>query len=75
MSEEKFHKIEMTLAHQEQQIHDLNDMMNRQWLEIDRLKAMLAKAQDKINTMGDSGQQGESLSMLEQAALDKPPHY
>ena len=78
MSEEKFYKIEMALAHQEQQIQDLNDMMNRQWSEIDRLKALLAKAQDKINAMeagGDTGQQGEGLSISEQAALEKPPHY
>ncbi len=69
--------IEETLAHQEKQIQDLSDTVSRQWEEIDLLKKHLEKLQDKIDQVGNSasGENPETLSVTEQAARDKPPHY
>ena len=78
MEEDRITKIEMTLAHQEQQIQDLSDMIAVQAKEIDRLKARLAHTQNKLlDIEHSSGTGGEraGLSVSEQAALDKPPHY
>lgn len=69
--------IEETLAHQERQIQDLSDTVSRQWTEIDLLKKHLRKLQDKIDMVGQSVADAgsENLSVTEQAARDKPPHY
>ncbi len=77
MAENKLNHIEEMMAHQEQQIHDLSEMVNRQWQEIDLLKKQLEKTNAKLGvleeTAGDS--ESEGLSVTEQAARDKPPHY
>lgn len=78
MTAEKIDKIETLLAHQERQIQDLSDMLNLQRKEIDVLKTRLDRTQKKIvdmETMNDGGGQSEILSVTEQAARDKPPHY
>jgi SlyX protein len=74
---EKLDTIEMALAHQEQQITDLNEMMNRQWKEIEQLQAQLKKMQDKLNAAGSSDDRDphSGLSVSEIAAMEKPPHY
>ncbi len=74
MPEDKLHCIEEELAHQEQKIIDLSDMVTCQWEEINALKKCLAKMQGKINMLEDSPE-GEELSIADQAARDKPPHY
>ena len=58
-------KIEETLAHQEQQINDLSDMVITQSKEIAALQKELLKLQGKI----------EDLSEDAPAADQKPPHY
>ncbi len=69
-------KIEETLAHQEQQIQDLNDVVTKQWAEIDRLTKMLGRLKHKVEEIEVSkGDDGEGLSVTEEAALNKPPHY
>lgn len=74
---DKNHHIEEILAHQERQIQDLNDMVLRQWHEIDVLKKGFEKLQGKINLIDatGAGSAEELLSVSEQAARDKPPHY
>jgi len=69
--------IEEMLAHQEQQIGELNDIVTKQADEIDMLKQRLARMGDKINEIEETSQSGESggLSLIEQAAQNKPPHY
>lgn len=78
MNEDKLQQIEITLAHQEQQIQDLNDMINRQWQDIDTLKKILKKTQDKLGEI-ESGtttnDPTDGLSVSELAAQEKPPHY
>ena len=72
MTEEKLNHIETTLAHQERQILDLSEMISQQWKEIEALKAHLQKANAKIDILETSS---GLLSVSEQAARDKPPHY
>jgi SlyX protein len=69
-------KIEETLAHQEQQIQDLNDVVTKQWAEIDRLTKVLSRLGDKVDEIQSSkSDDSEGLSVIEEAALNKPPHY
>ncbi|MAZ76912.1 MAG: slyX family protein [Micavibrio sp.] len=73
---DKADRLEETLAHQEQQIQDLNDVVTKQWAEIDRLTKMLGRLKDKVEDIEVSkGDDGEGLSVIEEAALNKPPHY
>lgn len=71
MSEEKITQIEETLAHQEQEIAALNQMVTRQWDEIDLLKKQVRKLQGTITEVSEN----QTLSAAEQSARDKPPHY
>lgn len=77
MTEEIIASLEASLAHHEQQIQDLSDMVNQQWKEIDRLKSALIKANDKIEEIQNSGDKSSDkpMSVSEMAAAEKPPHY
>lgn len=75
MIEDRLDNIETTLAHQEKQILDLGDMLDRQWKEIDRLKRHLENAYAKLDALENQAGPASSLSVSEQAARDKPPHY
>ena len=78
MTDSKFEKIEMALAHQDLQIQDMSEMINAQWKQIEMLKRQLDMAQSKLSALessaGDSLQEA-GLSVSEIAARDKPPHY
>lgn len=70
--------IEETLAHQEQQINDLSEMIIAQGKDIEALKLYIRDLKSKIEMLEDDA--GETtdqkpLSVTEQAARDKPPHY
>ncbi len=75
MSEERLVKIETMLAHQEQQIQDLSDVVGTQRKEIDMLTRRLEKTQAKLLDLQDGGGEEKALSVTEQALRDKPPHY
>ena len=79
MTEHKLNTIEEALAHQEQQIQDLSDMVICQGDEIILLKKHIRKLNDKIGMIEDSAgsgaADGENLSVSEAAAMNKPPHY
>lgn len=76
MNDNTLQKIETLLAHQEQQITDLSDMVIAQGKEIDTLKRRLEQTQSKLAKIEASAGEGhEALGVAEQAALDKPPHY
>jgi len=70
-------KLEEALAHQEQQINDLNDIVTKQWNEIDALKKQLTRLGAKLEQVEEIAKEGnnEPLSAIEEAALNKPPHY
>ena len=61
-------KIEEALAHQEQQIQDLSDIVIEQGKDIDALKKYIAKLEGKIEVLEDG-------SGAEAPANEKPPHY
>jgi SlyX protein len=75
MTDEKLNKIETTLAHHDQQIQDLSEIINQQWKEIDRLKLRLEMTQAKFADLENGQGERKELSVSEQAAADKPPHY
>lgn len=76
MNEEKLQTIEITIAHHEQQLQELNDVITDQWKQMDVLNRRLDKALSKIERMESGGEDGDSaLSSIERAAQEKPPHY
>ena len=78
MSEDKINRIETALAHHEQQIEDLSEMIRRQWQEIDLLKRRLASTQAKVNELNtgmSENDPNEPQTITEIAAAEKPPHY
>lgn len=75
MNEDRFNAIETALAHQDQQIQDLNEVINRQWREIEALKRLLEKAEAKLSSISNEGDPHAGLSVSEIAAMEKPPHY
>jgi uncharacterized coiled-coil protein SlyX len=75
MSDARLQDIETMLAHHEQQIQDLNDVIQLQWKEIDLLKAQLRRASAQIDDMAAGAQDGKPLSATDIAQRDKPPHY
>lgn len=75
MPDDKTQKIEITLAHHEQQIQDLSEMISLQWKEIERLKLLLSKTNDKISELETASESEQGKSVSEIAASEKPPHY
>ena len=77
MSETRLQTLEETLAHQDQQIADLSEMLILQAREIAKLGKDIAKLNAKINIMEnhEGHGEGEALSGADFAAQNKPPHY
>ncbi|HNS45136.1 MAG TPA: SlyX family protein [Alphaproteobacteria bacterium] len=71
-------KLEMLVAHQDKQIEELSDMTTAQWKEIDFLKRKIDRLMSRIDDM-ESGaaddKTGDTKSVSEMAAAEKPPHY
>ncbi len=64
---DKLENIEITLAHHEQQLQDLNDVITDQWKQIELLNRRLDKALGKIEQL-ESGQDVD-------VPVDRPPHH
>ncbi len=77
MSEDRITELEITIAHHEQQIQDLSDIVTDQWKQIELLNKRLDKALSKIDQMQSDGRDNADagLSSIEKAALEIPPHY
>lgn len=60
-------EIEAALAHQEQQIQDLSEIVIEQGKDIEKLKAYIEKLEGKIEELEDGADAP--------AANVKPPHY
>ena len=69
--------MQTLLAHHERQIQDLSDIVMEQRRDIDRLRLLLEKTNQKVTDieLAATDGQGEGLSVTEQALRDKPPHY
>ena len=67
MIEKRLTDLELKFTEQEQTIHELSDMVNRQWQEIEQLKRKLITAHDRILTLEDAMPAGPEN--------EKPPHY
>lgn len=78
MDKDTLNQIEELLSYQQKEIHDLNDVIVRQWAEIDGLKKQLKHVKDKISGIEESRQMGneeDGLSVTQIAERNKPPHY
>lgn len=78
MNEKKIIELETALAHHEQQITEMNEVITDQWKMIDALKRRLDKALVKIEQIeegADDGGQGEALSGIDFARQNTPPHF
>lgn len=68
MSEERLVDIEVKLAHQDQLLIDLNDVVTKQQEKIMTLEELCASLVDRVRSMGEVGP-GDS------AQDERPPHY
>ena len=59
--------LEIRLVHQDRMLEDLNSTITTQWKEIERLTRMLARLEDQMQEIRDSGASG--------GAEPPPPHY
>lgn len=66
--EERIDALEMHVAHQEATLGDLEQMVTRQWTEIDRLRRLVEQLTDRIAQAEDPAGQGG-------APEPPPPHY
>lgn len=68
MSEERFIDLETRLAHQDQLLHELNDVVTGQQRKIMQLEELCKALIERIQTMGEGGPAGDP-------ADERPPHY
>ncbi len=67
MSEDRLVDIEIKLAHQEQTIIELNDVVTEQQVKITELEALCSKLIDRVRTIADTA--------TDAPHDDRPPHY
>jgi SlyX protein len=65
VSDSRINDLEVRMAHQDQTIADLNDVITAQWKKLDALERQLKRVSEELETMD----QGEA------PANQKPPHY
>ena len=68
MSEERFVDLETRLAHQDQMLHELNDVVTDQQAKIMQLEALCRSLIDRVRSLGESLPAGAP-------ADERPPHY
>lgn len=61
-------KIEQTLAHQDQQIQDLSDIVGQQWQQIGHLKKILSRTTERLESLENPSEDGTITHEV-------PPHY
>ena len=67
---DRINELEIKIAHLEQQLSDLNDMVTDQWKQFDSLGSQLNKVDARIETLENSAED-TTPSLLD----EKPPHY
>ncbi|MGB5630286.1 MAG: SlyX family protein [Woeseiaceae bacterium] len=68
MSEERFIDLESRLAHQDQLLHELNDVVTGQQVKLMQLEALCQSLIERVRSIGEGGESGDP-------ADERPPHY
>jgi len=68
MSEERFIDLESRLAHQDQLLHELNDVVTAQQAKIMQLDELCRSLIDRVRSIGDGVATGDEGDV-------RPPHY
>lgn len=68
MSEERFIDLESRLAHQDQLLNDLNEVVTEQQSKLMQLEELCRALIQRVRAVGDSMAEGDP-------ADEKPPHY
>ncbi|MBC8270352.1 MAG: SlyX family protein [Rhodospirillaceae bacterium] len=64
----RINQLEEALAHQEMLVHDLSDVLNKQWQAIERMSRRLQELEEKIDSL-------KSTTESPEAGEPPPPHY
>ena len=67
MDDERLTRIEERLAHQEQAVGELSDVLHRQQAQLDHLEALCKQLTERYSGLQDD-EPGDPLD-------EKPPHY
>ncbi|MAU41456.1 MAG: SlyX protein [Kordiimonas sp.] len=65
-------EVEVTLSHQDQTLQDLSEVLHRQWTQIEKLEAELARLHAKLDLLEDTQSEDNESKGL---SYEKPPHY
>jgi SlyX protein len=68
MSEERFVDLETRLAHQDQMLHELNEVVTDQQSKIMRLEELCRSLIDRVRSLGEGLPAGDPGD-------ERPPHY
>ena len=68
MSEERFIELESRLAHQDQMLHELNEVVTDQQAKLMHLEALCRSLIDRVRSLGEDAAAGNP-------ADERPPHY
>ena len=68
MSEDRLVDIEVKLAHQEQLLTDLDDIVTQQQAKIMQLEELGTSLVDRVRSIGEAMPEGEAMD-------ERPPHY
>jgi SlyX protein len=68
MSEERFIDLESRLAHQDQLLHELNDVVTAQQAKIMQLDELCRSLIDRVRSIGDG-------VATDDEGDERPPHY
>ncbi len=68
MSEERFIELESRLAHQDQMLHELNDVVTAQQARLMRLEELSRSLIDRVRALGEG-------MATPGTGDERPPHY
>ena len=68
MSEERFIDLETRLAHRDQLLHELNDVITAQQAKLMHLEELCRSLIDRVRAVSDGAPEGDP-------ADERPPHY
>ena len=68
MSEDRFIDLETRLAHQDQLLHELNDVVTAQQAKLMHLEELCRSLIDRVRAVGDGAPE-------DGPADERPPHY